>query len=87
MASFQNDGLSENEHQLSVAGKIKKHFNTGPKPSNNTPGVSVMTVSPHGLSKPEIKNQTLNKHLEPVSTRHHVRWTAFMGGKHYNTLK
>uniref|UniRef100_A0A8C1U4C1 Serine/threonine-protein kinase DCLK2 n=1 Tax=Cyprinus carpio TaxID=7962 RepID=A0A8C1U4C1_CYPCA len=39
-----NDGLSENEHQLSVAGKIKKHFNTGPKPSNNTPGVSVMTV-------------------------------------------
>uniref|UniRef100_A0A8C2FQE2 non-specific serine/threonine protein kinase n=1 Tax=Cyprinus carpio TaxID=7962 RepID=A0A8C2FQE2_CYPCA len=39
-----NDGLSENEHQLSVAGKIKKHFNTGPKPSNNTPGMSVMTV-------------------------------------------
>ncbi|XP_058645904.1 serine/threonine-protein kinase DCLK1a isoform X5 [Onychostoma macrolepis] len=40
-----NDGLSENEHQLSVAGKIKKHFNTGPKPSNNTPGVSVMTTT------------------------------------------
>uniref|UniRef100_A0A8C2FS17 Serine/threonine-protein kinase DCLK2 n=1 Tax=Cyprinus carpio TaxID=7962 RepID=A0A8C2FS17_CYPCA len=39
-----NDGLSENEHQLSVAGKIKKHFNTGPKPSNNTPGMSVMTL-------------------------------------------
>ncbi|CAM4729705.1 unnamed protein product [Leuciscus chuanchicus] len=39
-----NDGLSENEHQLSVAGKIKKHFNTGPKASNNTPGVSVMTL-------------------------------------------
>uniref|UniRef100_A0A672N542 Serine/threonine-protein kinase DCLK2 n=1 Tax=Sinocyclocheilus grahami TaxID=75366 RepID=A0A672N542_SINGR len=42
-----NDSLSENEHQLSVAGKIKKHFNTGLKPSNNTPGMSVMTVSPH----------------------------------------
>ncbi|XP_039532527.1 serine/threonine-protein kinase DCLK1a isoform X5 [Pimephales promelas] len=40
-----NDGLSENEHQLSVAGKIKKHFNTGPKASNNTPGVSVMTTT------------------------------------------
>ncbi|XP_051973972.1 serine/threonine-protein kinase DCLK1-like isoform X1 [Xyrauchen texanus] len=40
-----NDGLSENEHQLLVAGKIKKHFNTGPKPSNNTPGVSVMTTT------------------------------------------
>uniref|UniRef100_A0A3B4CTU7 Serine/threonine-protein kinase DCLK2 n=1 Tax=Pygocentrus nattereri TaxID=42514 RepID=A0A3B4CTU7_PYGNA len=40
-----NDGLSENEHQLSVAGKIKKHFNTGPKPSCTTPGVNVITVS------------------------------------------
>ncbi|XP_059400452.1 serine/threonine-protein kinase DCLK1-like isoform X5 [Carassius carassius] len=40
-----NDGLSENEHQLSVAGKIKKHFNTGPKPSNNTSGMSVMTTT------------------------------------------
>ncbi|KAI4890070.1 hypothetical protein NFI96_014146, partial [Prochilodus magdalenae] len=40
-----NDGLSENEHQLSVAGKIKKHFNTGPKPSGTTPGVNVITVS------------------------------------------
>ncbi|XP_052423426.1 serine/threonine-protein kinase DCLK1 isoform X1 [Carassius gibelio] len=40
-----NDGVSENEHQLSVAGKIKKHFNTGPKPSSNTPGVSVMTTT------------------------------------------
>nr|XP_055064055.1 serine/threonine-protein kinase DCLK1a isoform X4 [Misgurnus anguillicaudatus] len=40
-----NDGLSENEHQLLVAGKIRKHFNTGPKPCNNTPGVSVMTTT------------------------------------------
>uniref|UniRef100_A0AAR2JCS2 Serine/threonine-protein kinase DCLK2 n=1 Tax=Pygocentrus nattereri TaxID=42514 RepID=A0AAR2JCS2_PYGNA len=39
-----NDGLSENEHQLSVAGKIKKHFNTGPKPSCTTPGVNVITL-------------------------------------------
>ncbi|XP_048089967.1 serine/threonine-protein kinase DCLK1-like isoform X2 [Alosa alosa] len=29
-----DDGLSENEHQLSVAGKIKKHFNTSPKPNS-----------------------------------------------------
>lgn len=34
-----------NEHQLSVAGKIKKHFNTGPRPSSTTAGVSVITVS------------------------------------------
>ncbi|KAG9351793.1 hypothetical protein JZ751_023044 [Albula glossodonta] len=38
-----DDGLSENEHQLSVAGKIKKHFNTGPKPDSSTAGVSVIS--------------------------------------------
>lgn len=37
--------MSENENQLSVAGKIKKHFNTGPKPSSTSAGVSVITVS------------------------------------------
>lgn len=40
-----DDGLPENEHQLSVAGKIKKHFNTGPKPSSTAAGVSVIAVS------------------------------------------
>lgn len=41
----QDDGVSENENQLSVAGKIKKHFNTGPKLSSTSAGVSVITVS------------------------------------------
>lgn len=41
----QDDGVSENDNQLSVAGKIKKHFNTGPKLSNTSAGVSVITVS------------------------------------------
>ncbi|XP_017564104.1 serine/threonine-protein kinase DCLK1b isoform X2 [Pygocentrus nattereri] len=39
-----DDGLLENEHQLSVAGKIKKHFNTGPKLSSTAAGVSVITL-------------------------------------------
>ncbi|XP_061103483.1 serine/threonine-protein kinase DCLK1a isoform X2 [Conger conger] len=40
-----NDGgLPENEHQLSVAGKIKKHFNTSPKPDSTTAGVSVISL-------------------------------------------
>ncbi|XP_030648494.1 serine/threonine-protein kinase DCLK1a isoform X1 [Chanos chanos] len=39
-----NDGLSENEHQLSVAGKIKKHFNTGTKPDSNGSGESVILL-------------------------------------------
>lgn len=41
----QDDGVPENENQLSVAGKIKKHFNTGPKLSSTSAGVSVITVS------------------------------------------
>lgn len=41
----QDDGASENENQLSVAGKIKKHFNTAPKLTSTSAGVSVITVS------------------------------------------
>ncbi|XP_044057376.1 serine/threonine-protein kinase DCLK1-like isoform X2 [Siniperca chuatsi] len=40
-----DDGVSENEHQLLVAGKIKKHFNTGPKLNSTTAGVSVITTT------------------------------------------
>uniref|UniRef100_A0A3B3C150 Serine/threonine-protein kinase DCLK2 n=1 Tax=Oryzias melastigma TaxID=30732 RepID=A0A3B3C150_ORYME len=40
-----NEGLCENEHQLSVAGKIKKHFNTNPKVNDTTAGVSVISVT------------------------------------------
>ncbi|XP_035998917.1 serine/threonine-protein kinase DCLK1 isoform X4 [Fundulus heteroclitus] len=39
-----NEGLCENEHQLSVAGKIKKHFNTGPKVNDSNAGVSVISL-------------------------------------------
>uniref|UniRef100_A0A3Q3DVP6 Serine/threonine-protein kinase DCLK2 n=1 Tax=Hippocampus comes TaxID=109280 RepID=A0A3Q3DVP6_HIPCM len=31
-----DEGLCENDRQLSVAGKIKKHFNTAPKDNDNT---------------------------------------------------
>ncbi|CAK6442931.1 unnamed protein product [Pipistrellus nathusii] len=40
-----DDSLPENEHQLSVAGKIKKHFNTGPKPNSTAAGVSVIATT------------------------------------------
>ncbi|KAM4860245.1 serine/threonine-protein kinase DCLK1 isoform 2-T2 [Thomomys bottae] len=40
-----DDALPENEHQLSVAGKIKKHFNTGPKPNSTAAGVSVIATT------------------------------------------
>ncbi|XP_055492802.1 serine/threonine-protein kinase DCLK1a isoform X2 [Leucoraja erinacea] len=39
-----DDGLPENEYQLSVAGKLQKHFNTGPKPNNTMAGVSVLAL-------------------------------------------
>uniref|UniRef100_A0A671VBP2 Serine/threonine-protein kinase DCLK2 n=1 Tax=Sparus aurata TaxID=8175 RepID=A0A671VBP2_SPAAU len=38
-----DDGVSENEHQLPVAGKIKKHFNPVPKLNSTAAGVSVIT--------------------------------------------
>uniref|UniRef100_A0A8C2HNJ9 Serine/threonine-protein kinase DCLK2 n=1 Tax=Cyprinus carpio TaxID=7962 RepID=A0A8C2HNJ9_CYPCA len=41
-----DDRMCENQHQLSVAGKIKKHFNMGPKPNNTTAGVTVITNKP-----------------------------------------
>lgn len=47
LVPVQDEGLCENEHQLSVAGKIKKHFNTGPKGGATTAGVPVISVSPH----------------------------------------
>lgn len=40
-----DDGLPENEYQLSVAGKLQKHFNTGPKPNNTMAGVSVLATT------------------------------------------
>ncbi|KAM8897786.1 serine/threonine-protein kinase DCLK1a isoform 2-T2 [Spinachia spinachia] len=39
-----DDGLFENDHQLSVAGKIKKHFNTSPKGNDTTAGVSLISL-------------------------------------------
>uniref|UniRef100_A0A8C7JTI1 Serine/threonine-protein kinase DCLK2 n=1 Tax=Oncorhynchus kisutch TaxID=8019 RepID=A0A8C7JTI1_ONCKI len=41
----KDGGVSENEQELSVAGKLKKHFNTGPKANDTTAGVSVITVN------------------------------------------
>ncbi|KAI2656360.1 Serine/threonine-protein kinase DCLK1 [Labeo rohita] len=41
-----DDRMCENQHQLSVAGKIKKNFNMGPKPTNTTAGVTVIASTP-----------------------------------------
>uniref|UniRef100_A0A8C1J3F8 Serine/threonine-protein kinase DCLK2 n=1 Tax=Cyprinus carpio TaxID=7962 RepID=A0A8C1J3F8_CYPCA len=41
-----DDRMCENQHQLSVAGKLKKHFNVCPKPNNTTAGVTVIVTTP-----------------------------------------
>uniref|UniRef100_A0A3Q3J8P1 Serine/threonine-protein kinase DCLK2 n=1 Tax=Monopterus albus TaxID=43700 RepID=A0A3Q3J8P1_MONAL len=55
-----DEGLCENDHQLSVAGKIKKHFNTTPKVSDTTAGVSVISATP--LDK---EGQVLRRRCHP----------------------
>uniref|UniRef100_A0A8C7JTB0 non-specific serine/threonine protein kinase n=1 Tax=Oncorhynchus kisutch TaxID=8019 RepID=A0A8C7JTB0_ONCKI len=47
----KDGGVSENEQELSVAGKLKKHFNTGPKANDTTAGVSVITVNTSELTE------------------------------------
>uniref|UniRef100_A0A6Q2X8P6 Serine/threonine-protein kinase DCLK2 n=1 Tax=Esox lucius TaxID=8010 RepID=A0A6Q2X8P6_ESOLU len=41
-----DDAHLGNDQQLSVAGKIKKHFNTAPKGCSTPAGVSVITITP-----------------------------------------
>lgn len=45
LVSFQEDALFENNMKTEVSGKLKMHFNTEPKPSDTTAGVSVIMVS------------------------------------------
>ncbi|XP_034055382.1 serine/threonine-protein kinase DCLK1a isoform X1 [Gymnodraco acuticeps] len=50
-----DEGLCENDHQLSVAGKIKKHFNTNPKSNDTTAGVSVISATPLDKEGPILR--------------------------------
>uniref|UniRef100_A0A7N6FJF1 Serine/threonine-protein kinase DCLK2 n=1 Tax=Anabas testudineus TaxID=64144 RepID=A0A7N6FJF1_ANATE len=63
-----DDGVSESEQQLPVAGKIKKHFNTGPKPNTTTAGVSVITTTPLDKEKQVFRRR---RHQDVKSTPHH----------------
>ncbi|KAM9437076.1 LOW QUALITY PROTEIN: serine/threonine-protein kinase DCLK1a [Salvelinus alpinus] len=58
-----DDGVSENEQELSVAGKIKKHFNTSPKTNDPTAGVSVITLD-HSFSMQ--RSGSLDFHQHPA---------------------
>lgn len=74
---MQDEGLSENEHQLSVAGKIKKHFNTSPRVSDTPAGVSVISVSyPKNLWLPEPEHRLVQVAGFRKSDRSRTRFMA-----------
>nr|XP_057936366.1 serine/threonine-protein kinase DCLK1-like isoform X2 [Doryrhamphus excisus] len=52
-----DDGVSENQQQLPVAMRIKKHFNTGPKTNSTTAGVMVITNTPLDKEKQVFRRQ------------------------------
>ncbi|KAM9853472.1 serine/threonine-protein kinase DCLK1-like isoform 2-T2 [Aulostomus maculatus] len=62
-----DDGGSEHQPQLPVAGKIKKHFNTGPKLSSITAGVSVITTTPLDKEKQVFRRR---RHHDVRATPH-----------------
>ncbi|XP_034461073.1 serine/threonine-protein kinase DCLK1-like isoform X2 [Hippoglossus hippoglossus] len=71
-----DEGASENDHQLLVAGKIKKHFNTGPKLHSTTAGVSVITLD---QDFPIQRSGSLDQHpgLSWIRPRHLIRRSKF----------
>ncbi|XP_072248238.1 serine/threonine-protein kinase DCLK1b isoform X2 [Leuresthes tenuis] len=58
------DGVLEKEHQLPVAGKIKKHFNTGPKLNSTTAGVSIITTTALDKEK-QVFRRRRNQDVKP----------------------
>ncbi|XP_054650012.1 serine/threonine-protein kinase DCLK1-like isoform X1 [Dunckerocampus dactyliophorus] len=58
----QDDGVSENQQQLPVAMRIKKHFNTGPKTNSTTAGVKVITNTPLDKEKQVLQRQQQQRH-------------------------
>ncbi|XP_033867713.2 serine/threonine-protein kinase DCLK1 isoform X2 [Acipenser ruthenus] len=70
-----DDGMPENEHQLSVAGKIKKHFNTGPKPNSTTAGVSVITTTALDKER-QVFRRRRNQDVRKMYGAQHTTTTA-----------
>ncbi|XP_029373309.1 serine/threonine-protein kinase DCLK1-like [Echeneis naucrates] len=65
-----DDGASEKEHQLPVAGKIKKNFNTGPRLSSTAAGVSVITTTALDKEKQVFRRR---RHQDVKSPAHFSR--------------
>ncbi|XP_016887743.1 serine/threonine-protein kinase DCLK1-like isoform X2 [Cynoglossus semilaevis] len=54
---INDESVSENEQQLSVAEKVKKHFNTGAKTNSPSAGVSVITTTPLDKEQQGLREQ------------------------------
>ncbi|XP_058489149.1 serine/threonine-protein kinase DCLK1-like isoform X2 [Solea solea] len=73
------DGASEVEHQLPVAGKIKKHFNTGPKLNSTSAGVSVITTTPLDKEK-QVFRRRRHQDVKSIPQLPHSTTTAAAAG-------
>ncbi|XP_006796642.1 serine/threonine-protein kinase DCLK1b [Neolamprologus brichardi] len=72
-----DDGVSKKEHQLPVAGKIRKHFNTRVKVNSTTAGVSVITLDQDLTIK---KSGSLDRYQHPlywIRPRHLIKRSKF----------
>uniref|UniRef100_A0A3Q3L3U2 Serine/threonine-protein kinase DCLK2 n=1 Tax=Labrus bergylta TaxID=56723 RepID=A0A3Q3L3U2_9LABR len=74
-----DDAGSENEQQLLVAGKIKKHFNTGPKLNSTTAGVSVITTTALDKEKQVFRRRRHQDVKLPSHFPHSIRAGASPG--------
>lgn len=71
----KDEGQFENDQHLSVAGKIKKHFNPGPKANSSSAGVSIITTT------------ALDKEKQVFSGRHHADVSSSLLLPHGATAK
>ncbi|KAM4627240.1 serine/threonine-protein kinase DCLK1-like isoform 2-T2 [Polymixia lowei] len=59
-------GVSEYQHQLPISGKIKKHFNTGPKPNSTSAGVAVIITTPMDKEK-QVFRRRRHQDVKPAA--------------------
>ncbi|TRY65979.1 hypothetical protein DNTS_003763 [Danionella cerebrum] len=64
-------GKCENEHQLLVAGKIKKNFNMNPKSNDTTAGVTVITTTSLDKEKQVFRRRCHQDVITPAPSSFH----------------
>ncbi|CAL8363969.1 unnamed protein product [Merluccius merluccius] len=65
----QDEGLPENEQHLSIAGRIKKHFNTRTRTTSTSAGVAVISSTPLDKEKQGIRRRRESQDARRVGPR------------------